>query len=70
MSLHCKNLQIFHTLSVLILFGKAHFIQSGHIWFFHTYLEVLTLQFVAKVLIFSKNGMSKANLLKLLFGEL
>ena len=26
-----KSLQIFHMLSVLILFGRAHCIQSGHI---------------------------------------
>ena len=33
----------------------AHLNQSGDIWFSrHTYLEVLSLKFVAKVMIFSK----------------
>ena len=41
MSLHCEILQIFHMLSVHVLFGTAHCNQTGHIiMVFHTYLEV------------------------------
>ena len=49
-----------HTVTNLVMYDHTS----------HTYLNVLSLKILAKVLISSKNVMSKANLFKPLFGKL